>query len=406
MAEFQLQTPQMNTIYCSCCSVQLSYPTGSMYIQCPKCRNTMNPQAPQQTNCINCSTLLAHPPNSLYIQCPKCLVTMNAREQPRALFQSQFMQQQYPSMQNSKPAKKRKDPNAPKAASNAYMIFCKNRRQQLKIDFPDLPFGQLGAKLGELWRTLTPEQKKPFEDQASADRERYRKDMEEYQASHDLEQEAAAKRQRIDAGGVGGTDETGMYSYQPGQISQDPQMLMQQQQMLQQPQQFLQNPQPDAAPGSGSSFQQPYPNYLVGDQAPNSGTPPAVVDNVSPAAGNTPGNAGVPTGGENPIIQNERSGILNPEFGGIKNPGPSTTTAPVLESVREVAGAQQTSATTPSGSPAVSPSELGELPASSPENVAPNTQPGVDLAPMTKPPTSGSSPAHTGGDPVPSPTEG
>ena len=39
--------------------------------------------------------------------------------------------------------KKRKDPAAPKRASNAYMIFCKERRGQLKSDRPDLPFGTL-----------------------------------------------------------------------------------------------------------------------------------------------------------------------------------------------------------------------------------------------------------------------
>jgi len=79
------------------------------------------------------------------------------------------------------PPKKRKDPNAPKAASNAYMIFCKARRATLKEEHPELPFGQLGAKLGEIWRNLQPEDKKPFEDQAAADRERYRKEMEQYQ---------------------------------------------------------------------------------------------------------------------------------------------------------------------------------------------------------------------------------
>jgi len=61
------------------------------------------------------------------------------------------------------------------------MIFCKARRAQLKEEHPELPFGQLGAKLGEIWRNLGPEDKKPYEDQAAADRERYRKEMEQYQ---------------------------------------------------------------------------------------------------------------------------------------------------------------------------------------------------------------------------------
>jgi len=59
-----------------------------------------------------------------------------------------------------RPSKKRKDPNAPKAASNAYMVFCKERRSELKKQHPDLPFGQLGAKLGQMWRALPPIEKR------------------------------------------------------------------------------------------------------------------------------------------------------------------------------------------------------------------------------------------------------
>ena len=81
---------------------------------------------------------------------------------------------------SDKPPKKKKDPNAPKAASNAYMIFCKERRSKLKKENPDLAFGKIGAKLGEIWRALTPEEKRPYEERAASDRERYRKEMENY----------------------------------------------------------------------------------------------------------------------------------------------------------------------------------------------------------------------------------
>merc|ERR1740117_1305969 len=97
----------------------------------------MNPQAPHinYMHCVGCQTLLSHPPSSLTIQCPKCLVIM---ELPavRSLVPT-------PSAANpnlaKKQRKKRKDPNAPKRASNAYMIFCKERRARLKEERPDLP---------------------------------------------------------------------------------------------------------------------------------------------------------------------------------------------------------------------------------------------------------------------------
>jgi len=57
-------------------------------------------------------------------------------------------------------AKRSRDPNAPKASSNAYMIFCKERRAKLKEENPDLPFGKIGAKLGELWRSMSIEAKR------------------------------------------------------------------------------------------------------------------------------------------------------------------------------------------------------------------------------------------------------
>ncbi len=63
------------------------------------------------------------------------------------------------------------------------MIFCKERRSKLKEEHPELPFGKLGAKLGEIWRQMPQEQKKPYEDRASMDRERYRKQMQDYQFS-------------------------------------------------------------------------------------------------------------------------------------------------------------------------------------------------------------------------------
>jgi hypothetical protein len=143
------ESAQMACIYCSC---QLSFPAASTYIQCPECNNTMNPQAPHTNymNCIECNQLLSHPPSSLTIQCPKCLVIM---ELPLRVQPGQLGLQADPL--GGRARKKRKDPNAPKRASNAYMIFCKERRAQLKKEEPNLPFGKLGARLGELWRNLS-----------------------------------------------------------------------------------------------------------------------------------------------------------------------------------------------------------------------------------------------------------
>ena len=100
--------------------------------------------------------------------------------------------------------KKRRDPNAPKAVSNAYMIFCKARRGELKQENPELPFGKIGAKLGEIWRMMTPEEKKPYEDRATVDRERYRKEMLDYQTGKHAVA-SADKKLKSEGGGAGET---------------------------------------------------------------------------------------------------------------------------------------------------------------------------------------------------------
>lgn len=119
-------------------------------------------------NCVGCGTLLSHPPNSVTIQCPKCFLIMDI---PTRVPQSDKAQK-----------KKRKDPNAPKRASNAYMVFCKDNRSRLKETRPDLQFGRIGATLGDMWRNMSPEEKKPYEDKAANDRERYKKEMVGYQS--------------------------------------------------------------------------------------------------------------------------------------------------------------------------------------------------------------------------------
>ena len=97
--------------------------------------------------------------------------------------------------------KKRKDPMAPKRASNAYMIFCKEKRAELKQNRPDLPFGQLGKRLGEMWRSMTPDERQPYETRATNDRDRYKGQMNEYQSMTMMKSGAGA--------GVGGGTSVG-----------------------------------------------------------------------------------------------------------------------------------------------------------------------------------------------------
>lgn len=209
----------MNSTACPYCSTQLSYPATSIFIQCPKCSQTFNAQQTQPptsyVTCLSCQTLLSHPPSSLTIQCPKCLYIMDIA--PRANVISGGSD-----TKNSSNRKKRKDPNAPKRASNAYMIFCKERRAQLKLDRPDLPFGQLGKRLGDMWRSMTAEEKKPYEDRATNDRDRYKGEMNSYQSASMMKQVNQATG---NSNNVTNNSSSNNYSSQPASnlpISNDP----------------------------------------------------------------------------------------------------------------------------------------------------------------------------------------
>lgn len=63
---------------------------------------------------------------------------------------------------------------------------CRERRGALKEERPDLQFGKLGAKLGEMWRCMSAEEKKPYEIRASGDRDRYKSEMGSYQSANML----------------------------------------------------------------------------------------------------------------------------------------------------------------------------------------------------------------------------
>ncbi|CAI7336858.1 CGH_1_collapsed_G0015590.mRNA.1.CDS.1 [Saccharomyces cerevisiae] len=69
--------------------------------------------------------------------------------------------------------RKKKDPNAPKRALSAYMFFANENRDIVRSENPDITFGQVGKKLGEKWKALTPEEKQPYEAKAQADKKRY-----------------------------------------------------------------------------------------------------------------------------------------------------------------------------------------------------------------------------------------
>ena len=76
--------------------------------------------------------------------------------------------------------KKAKDPNAPKRALTSFMFFSSEMRPKIKEEDPDLSFGDIGKKLGELFRALSPEEKEKYDAMARKDKDRYDRAMAAY----------------------------------------------------------------------------------------------------------------------------------------------------------------------------------------------------------------------------------
>ncbi|KAJ7584779.1 high mobility group box domain-containing protein [Mycena floridula] len=84
--------------------------------------------------------------------------------------------------------KTKKDPNAPKRALSAYMFFSQDWRERIKTENPDAGFGEVGKLLGAKWKELDDEEKKPYQDMATKDKER----AETEKSAYDGKKSAAA----------------------------------------------------------------------------------------------------------------------------------------------------------------------------------------------------------------------
>jgi len=80
--------------------------------------------------------------------------------------------------------KKKKDANAPKRGKSSFMYFGDEWRPKLKEENPELTVPEMGKALGEKWKTLTAEEKEPYEEKAKEDKVRYEKAKAEYDAAN------------------------------------------------------------------------------------------------------------------------------------------------------------------------------------------------------------------------------
>lgn len=76
--------------------------------------------------------------------------------------------------------KLKRDPDAPKPAVNAYIMYSRDNRSDVKEEHPDMKATDITKKLAEMWKSADDEMKQEYKEKAEKDKERYEKELEDY----------------------------------------------------------------------------------------------------------------------------------------------------------------------------------------------------------------------------------
>lgn len=61
-----------------------------------------------------------------------------------------------------------------KKPKNPYMVFCDEKRNNIKEDNPKITFGELSKMFSELWKNTNEEERKMYVEKSDEDKERYK----------------------------------------------------------------------------------------------------------------------------------------------------------------------------------------------------------------------------------------
>ncbi len=78
--------------------------------------------------------------------------------------------------------KAKKDPNAPKRNMSAYFLYSMHARPQVKEENPEASFGEIARIISAQFKELSDKEKKKWEKKAADDKDRYQREMADYNA--------------------------------------------------------------------------------------------------------------------------------------------------------------------------------------------------------------------------------
>ncbi len=121
--------------------------------------------------------------------------------------------------------RRKKDPAAPKAPLNGYLVYFNDERADMRMKNPNMGFGELTKIIALKWKDLPAEEKQRFITEADLDKERYVKEMAEYKKSESYRQyvkeSSQAKQARNEEAIVNSmhTDPMGLMNSTPNNFS-------------------------------------------------------------------------------------------------------------------------------------------------------------------------------------------
>jgi len=77
--------------------------------------------------------------------------------------------------------KKNKDPNRPKRNMSAFFLYSNANRQRVKEENPEAKFGDIAKLLSTEFKAVSPYEKTKWDQLAAEDKERYQREMEDYE---------------------------------------------------------------------------------------------------------------------------------------------------------------------------------------------------------------------------------
>lgn len=79
--------------------------------------------------------------------------------------------------------RRKKDPSAPKAPLNGYLVYFNEERSEMRQKNPNIGFGELTKIIAAKWKELPADEKQKYINEAELDKERYNKEMADYKKS-------------------------------------------------------------------------------------------------------------------------------------------------------------------------------------------------------------------------------